>query len=102
MHSLADDGCGQTLPILLLSLMGALLTGELLATLQVSRQCLLTVTRAALIVISAQNWSVFIRVEELFILVPILLNLKGNLEMNLASRFSTSVSTLNMRNITQR
>lgn len=38
-----------------------------------------------------QSWRVFIRVEELFILVPILLNLKGNLEMNLASRFSTSV-----------
>ena len=38
-----------------------------------------------------QTWPVFLRVEELFILVPILLNLKGNLEMNLAARFSTSV-----------
>ena len=34
----------------------------------------------------------FLRVEELFILVPILLNLKGNLEMNLAARFSTSAN----------
>lgn len=39
----------------------------------------------------SQEWRVFIRIEELFILVPILLNLKGNLEMNLAARFSTSV-----------
>ena len=40
-----------------------------------------------------QFWPAFIRVGELFILVPILLNLKGCLEMNLASRLSTSVST---------
>lgn len=39
-----------------------------------------------------QAWRVFIRIEELFILVPILLNLKGNLEMNLAARFSTSAN----------
>lgn len=34
---------------------------------------------------------VFLKTTELFILLPILLNLKGNLEMNLAARFSTSV-----------
>ncbi|TNY18842.1 hypothetical protein DMC30DRAFT_354856, partial [Rhodotorula diobovata] len=62
----------QTLPVLLLSLVGAVLTGELLQKLQ--------------------TWRVFIRIEELFILVPILLNLKGNLEMNLAARFSTSAN----------
>ena len=39
-----------------------------------------------------KTWPVFLRVEELFILVPILLNLKGNLEMNLAARFSTSAN----------
>ena len=38
-----------------------------------------------------QFWVAFTRIEELFILVPILLNLKGCLEMNLASRLSTSV-----------
>lgn len=38
-----------------------------------------------------QHWDVFIRIPELFILVPVLLNLKGNLEMNLAARLSTSV-----------
>ncbi|PRQ73927.1 hypothetical protein AAT19DRAFT_15494, partial [Rhodotorula toruloides] len=62
----------QTLPVLLFALAGAILAGELLQRLQ--------------------SWRVFIRIEELFILVPILLNLKGNLEMNLAARFSTSAN----------
>ena len=44
---------------MLLSLVGAIVTGMLLDKLQ--------------------TWRVFIRIEELFILVPILLNLKGNL-----------------------
>ncbi|KAI9320144.1 hypothetical protein BX666DRAFT_2018179 [Dichotomocladium elegans] len=39
-----------------------------------------------------QHWEVFIEVSELFILVPVLLNLKGNLEMNLAARVSTSAN----------
>ncbi|KAI8972758.1 hypothetical protein BDB01DRAFT_809173 [Pilobolus umbonatus] len=39
-----------------------------------------------------QHWEVFSKISELFILVPVLLNLKGNLEMNLASRFSTSAN----------
>jgi hypothetical protein len=38
-----------------------------------------------------QFWPPFVRIGELFILVPVLLNLKGCLEMNLASRLSTSV-----------
>lgn len=38
-----------------------------------------------------KGWDVFTKTPELFILVPILLNLKGNLEMNLAARFSTAV-----------
>ncbi|KAG0051559.1 hypothetical protein BGZ83_003568 [Gryganskiella cystojenkinii] len=37
-----------------------------------------------------QHWPVFINISELIILIPILLNLKGNLEMNLASRLSTA------------
>lgn len=36
-----------------------------------------------------QHWNVFQVVTELFILVPALLGLKGNLEMTLASRLST-------------
>ncbi|KAL1918444.1 uncharacterized protein VTP21DRAFT_3104 [Calcarisporiella thermophila] len=39
-----------------------------------------------------QHWDVFVQVTELFILVPVLLNLKGNLEMNLASRLSTAAN----------
>ncbi|KAI8583798.1 hypothetical protein K450DRAFT_220025 [Umbelopsis ramanniana AG] len=38
------------------------------------------------------HWDVFIHIPELFILVPVLLNLKGNLEMNLAARLSTSAN----------
>lgn len=36
-----------------------------------------------------QDWKVFTDVGELFILLPALLGLKGNLQMTLASRFST-------------
>jgi hypothetical protein len=43
-----------------------------------------------------QFWPAFVRIGELFILVPILLNLKGCLEMNLASRLSTSVTLLSI------
>ena len=38
-----------------------------------------------------QHWKVFMDVKEVFILVPALLGLKGNLEMTLASRLSTQV-----------
>lgn len=40
----------------------------------------------------SQHWTVFTEVTEVFILVPALLGLKGNLEMTLASRLSTAVS----------
>ncbi|KAG0199313.1 hypothetical protein BGX28_007384 [Mortierella sp. GBA30] len=39
-----------------------------------------------------QHWQVFLDISELIILIPILLNLKGNLEMNLASRLSTAAN----------
>jgi solute carrier family 41 len=39
-----------------------------------------------------QHWVVFERISELVILVPVLLGLKGNLEMNLASRISTAAN----------
>ncbi|XP_030621196.1 solute carrier family 41 member 2 [Chanos chanos] len=39
-----------------------------------------------------QHWEVFENVTEIFILVPALLGLKGNLEMTLASRLSTAVN----------
>ncbi|XP_075894009.1 solute carrier family 41 member 2 [Nelusetta ayraudi] len=40
-----------------------------------------------------QNWDVFLEVTEIFILVPAVLGMKGNLEMTLASRLSTAVNT---------
>ena len=39
-----------------------------------------------------QHWTVFLQIAELFILVPALLGLKGNLEMTLASRLSTAAN----------
>ncbi|XP_040577052.1 solute carrier family 41 member 1 [Lepeophtheirus salmonis] len=44
---------------------------------------------AGLVLDSVQHWEVFVNVSEIFILVPALLGLKGNLEMTLASRLST-------------
>ena len=32
------------------------------------------------------------RIDELIIIIPVVLNLKGNLEMNLSSRLGTAVS----------
>lgn len=43
-----------------------------------------------------QHWKLFKEVPEIFILVPALLGLKGNLEMTLASRLSTLVSWLDV------
>ena len=41
----------------------------------------------------------FLEVSELYILVPALLGLKGNLEMTLASRLSTAVSIIKLTNL---
>lgn len=38
-----------------------------------------------------QHWEVFKVITEVFILVPALVGLKGNLEMTLAARLSTAV-----------
>lgn len=44
---------------------------------------------AGIILDHVQYWEVFSKVDELFLLLPALLGLKGNLQMTLASRFST-------------
>lgn len=44
---------------------------------------------AGLLLHHVQSWPVFQAIPELYILVPALLGLKGNLEMTLASRMST-------------
>ncbi|XP_015230752.1 PREDICTED: solute carrier family 41 member 1-like [Cyprinodon variegatus] len=46
---------------------------------------------AGMVLDIVQHWTVFTKVSEVFILVPALLGLKGNLEMTLASRLSTAV-----------
>ncbi|KAJ7381776.1 hypothetical protein OS493_039082, partial [Desmophyllum pertusum] len=46
--------------------------------------------------IGLQHWQVFKDISEIFILVPALLGLKGNLEMTLASRLSTAANVGNM------
>ncbi|EDV28967.1 uncharacterized protein TRIADDRAFT_19963 [Trichoplax adhaerens] len=45
---------------------------------------------AGLLLDVVQHWRVFVQVPEIFIMVPALLGLKGNLEMTLASRLSTA------------
>ncbi|CAG8712307.1 16708_t:CDS:2, partial [Acaulospora colombiana] len=60
----------ETMPTLMFALLGTFLTGELLELLA--------------------TWQAFKNINELLILVPMLLNLKGNLEMNLSARLSTA------------
>ncbi|XP_064489079.1 solute carrier family 41 member 1-like [Ornithodoros turicata] len=47
---------------------------------------------AGLLLDEVKTWPAFVEVSELFILVPGLLGLKGNLEMTLASRLSTQAN----------
>lgn len=47
---------------------------------------------AGLLLDAVQHWRVFEDLNEIFILVPALLGLKGNLEMTLASRLSTAAN----------
>ncbi|XP_076862648.1 solute carrier family 41 member 1 [Brachyhypopomus gauderio] len=47
---------------------------------------------AGMVLDIVQHWKVFSDVNEVFILVPALLGLKGNLEMTLASRLSTAAN----------
>ncbi|RWS29330.1 Solute carrier family 41 member 2-like protein [Leptotrombidium deliense] len=51
---------------------------------------------AGLVLDVVQHWEVFQKITEVFILVPALLGLKGNLEMTLASRLSTQANLGNM------
>lgn len=58
----------------------------------VLKWCVFFKCQIILFLFSLQHWEVFKKVTEVFILVPALLGLKGNLEMTLASRLSTAVS----------
>uniref|UniRef100_A0A3Q2PRQ0 Solute carrier family 41 member n=1 Tax=Fundulus heteroclitus TaxID=8078 RepID=A0A3Q2PRQ0_FUNHE len=48
---------------------------------------------AGMVLDNVQHWEVFTVITEVFILVPALVGLKGNLEMTLAARLSTAANT---------
>lgn len=62
----------ETLPVMLCALAGLLLSGMELDNMT--------------------TWKTFVKVDKLLILVPIMLNLKGNLEMNLSLRMATAAN----------
>ncbi|TFY60233.1 hypothetical protein EVJ58_g5285 [Rhodofomes roseus] len=62
----------ETSPTLLVTTIGLLFTGELLSTVS--------------------HWKELSRVDELIMIIPVVLNLKGNLEMNLSARLSTAAN----------
>lgn len=57
---------------------------------------------ASLLLDKVQHWLVYQKVTEVYILVPALLGLKGNLEMTLASRLSTHANLGNLDNKKQK
>jgi cation transporter-like permease len=71
-HPSSHSSLRQALGPLLISMVGLILAGSLLDVVQ--------------------HWPVFEKIKELFILIPVMLNLKGNLEMTLASRLSTAAN----------
>ncbi|KAI0948740.1 hypothetical protein AcV7_009402 [Taiwanofungus camphoratus] len=62
----------QAFPTLLVTTCGLLLTGEILS--------------------NVSHWKAMSRVDELIMIIPVVLNLKGNLEMNLSARLSTAAN----------
>lgn len=77
----------QILPMIVLSLVGSTLAGEIVEKLKVSNArstlyvCLFRLRASFLICVCClQFWEVFHIVPELFILVPIMLNLKGQFQ----------------------
>lgn len=75
---------------------GVLPESVLTTTCQIAIPILLSglgMMTAGLVMNTVQHWPVFQEVKDLLTLVPPLVGLKGNLEMTLASRLSTSANT---------
>ncbi|KAI8999121.1 hypothetical protein BD414DRAFT_433700 [Trametes punicea] len=62
----------ETAPTLLLTTTGLLFTGEILD--------------------HVSHWNAMSRIDELIMIIPVILNLKGNLEMNLSARLGTAAN----------
>ncbi|EMD34326.1 hypothetical protein CERSUDRAFT_55373 [Gelatoporia subvermispora B] len=62
----------ETAPTLLLTTSGLLFTGEILN--------------------KVSHWKAMSRIDELIMIIPVVLNLKGNLEMNLSARLGTAAN----------
>ncbi|KAK3526201.1 hypothetical protein QTP70_017757, partial [Hemibagrus guttatus] len=97
----SESVCNMVLQILapfLLAGFGTVMAGMLLDIVQVSmaeiwtHEVLFVNCQSDIFVCWWQHWDVFQNVTEIFILVPALLGMKGNLEMTLASRLSTVVN----------
>jgi solute carrier family 41 len=73
-------------------MIGLIFAGDLMDEFQVQKEYRF----CYFLLINIKHWNIFLNTPELFILLPVLLNLKGNLEMNLAARFSTSVHNNNV------
>jgi hypothetical protein len=88
-----EESMGRVLaevtPPYLLAGLGMVGAGLLLSSVQVSG---IWETMFTCVPFLPQHWAVFRALPELFILVPALLGLKGNLEMTLASRLSTQAN----------
>ncbi|KAH9948139.1 hypothetical protein B0H21DRAFT_265446 [Amylocystis lapponica] len=62
----------ETSPTLIITTVGLLLTGEILN--------------------NVSHWTAMTRIDELIMIIPVVLNLKGNLEMNLSARLGTAAN----------
>jgi solute carrier family 41 len=68
--------------------MGSLFTGELLDKISVRR--FVRSLRSVPILCCGQHWKAMTSVNQLIAIIPVILNLKGNIEMNLSARLGTA------------
>ncbi len=82
--------------------MGSLFTGKLFSKIYVCQAILISCVLLHLIL--RQHWKAMTSVNELIAIVPVILNLKGNIEMNLSARLGTAsnlgdLDTPSIRNV---